>query len=66
MTILLKIKNGSSEIRKSAMKELTVKSTLYGAEILFQKMLPMIKDSSLDIMERHLLMKALDRVIFKL
>ncbi len=66
LSLLLKVKNGTSQIRKMAMKTITEKARDYGAELLLGRILPLLMDSSLDSFERHLIVKVLDRVIFKL
>jgi splicing factor 3B subunit 1 len=66
ITLLLKVKNGTPPIRKSALKQLTEKAREFGAGPLFNKILPLMCTPTLEDQERHQLAKAIDRVLFKL
>ena len=66
MSLLLKIKNGTPPIRKSAMRHLTEKARDYGAGPLFNQILPLLMSPTLEDQERHLLVKVIDRILFKL
>eukprot|EP00823_Brevimastigomonas_motovehiculus_P006008 TRINITY_DN4719_c0_g2_i1.p1 TRINITY_DN4719_c0_g2~~TRINITY_DN4719_c0_g2_i1.p1 ORF type:complete len:1277 (-),score=331.96 TRINITY_DN4719_c0_g2_i1:221-3850(-) len=66
MTLLLKVKNGNPPQRKSALRQLTDKARLFGAGPLFNQILPMLMSPTLEDQERHLLVKVIDRVLFKL
>jgi splicing factor 3B subunit 1 len=66
MRLLLKIKNGTPQARKVAMRQITENARLFGAELLFDHILPLLMSPSLEDQERHLLVKVIDRVMFKL
>lgn len=66
MKLLLKIKNGSPFVRKVALRQLTDHSRNFGPKILFNQILPLLMEPSLSDRERHLLVKVIDRILFKL
>jgi splicing factor 3B subunit 1 len=66
MRLLLKIKNGAPPQRKVAMRQITDKAIEFGAESLFNQILPLLMSPSLEDQERHLLVKVIDRVLYKL
>lgn len=66
MRLLLKIKNGTPPQRKIAMRQITEKATEFGAEGLFNQILPLLMSPTLEDQERHLLVKVIDRVLYKL
>jgi splicing factor 3B subunit 1 len=66
MRLLLKIKNGTPPIRKVALKLLTEKARDFGAGPLFNQILPLLMSPTLEDQERHLLVKVIDRIMFKL
>lgn len=66
MKLLLNIKNGSPPIRKLSLREITAKARYFGPEALFNQILPLFVNASLDEQERHLIVKVVDRVLFKL
>lgn len=66
MTLLLKIKNGTPPQRKTAMRQITDKARLFGAGPLFNQILPLLMSPALQDQERHLLVKVIDRVLYKL
>lgn len=66
MTLLLKIKNGTPPMRKSALRQITEKAREFGAGPLFNQILPLLMSPTLEDQERHLLVKVIDRVLFKL
>lgn len=66
MRSLLKIKNGTPQQRKSAMRFLTEKARDLGAGPIFDQVLPLLMQPTLDDQERHLLVKVIDRVLFRL
>uniref|UniRef100_A0A1I8GMX0 SF3b1 domain-containing protein n=1 Tax=Macrostomum lignano TaxID=282301 RepID=A0A1I8GMX0_9PLAT len=66
MTLLLKIKNGTPPMRKSALRQITEKSREFGAGPLFNQILPLLMSPTLEDQERHLLVKVIDRVLYKL
>ena len=66
MTLLLKIKNGNPAQRKVALRTIADKATHFGAEPLFNQILPLLMTPTLEDQERHLLVKVIDRVLNKL
>ncbi|KDN42069.1 putative splicing factor 3b subunit 1 [Tilletiaria anomala UBC 951] len=66
MRLLLKIKNGSPPMRKSALRQITDKAREFGAGPLFDKILPLLMERTLEDQERHLLVKVIDRILYKL
>ena len=66
LVLLLKVKNGSTQIRRDSMKQLISKCDTFGPKIIFDCTLPILLDRSLEDQERHLLIKFLDRLLFKL
>lgn len=66
MKLLLKIKNGTPPQRKSAMKQISEKAAEFGADHLFNQILPLLMSPTLEDQERHLLVKVIDRVLYKL
>lgn len=66
MRLLLKIKNGTPPVRKTALRQITEKARDFGAGPLFDKILPLLMERTLEDQERHLLVKVIDRVLYKL
>jgi splicing factor 3B subunit 1 len=66
MRLLLKIKNGTPPVRKAALRQITDKAREFGAGPLFDKILPLLMERNLEDQERHLLVKVIDRVLYKL
>ncbi|SCP04298.1 splicing factor 3B subunit 1, putative [Plasmodium ovale] len=66
MLLLLKIKNGTPSIRRTALRAITEKVKELGPEILFNLILPLMMQNTLEDQERHLLVKVIDRILFKL
>lgn len=66
MRLLLKIKNGTPPMRKTALRQITDKARDFGAGPLFDKILPLLMERSLEDQERHLLVKVIDRILYKL
>ncbi|THD27375.1 Splicing factor 3B subunit [Fasciola hepatica] len=66
MTFLLKIKNGTPPMRKSALRQITDKAREFGAGPLFAQILPLLMSPTLEDQERHLLVKVIDRILYKL
>jgi splicing factor 3B subunit 1 len=66
MRLLLKIKNGAPTQRKTAMRQITDKAVEFGAGPLFSQILPLLMSPTLEDQERHLLVKVIDRVLYKL
>jgi splicing factor 3B subunit 1 len=66
MRLLLKVKNGTPPMRKTALRQITDKAREFGAAPLFDKILPLLMERTLEDQERHLLVKVIDRVLYKL
>lgn len=66
MRLLLKIKNGTPPMRKVALRQITDKAREFGAKALLDKILPILMSPSLEDQERHLLVKVIDRILYKL
>eukprot|EP00555_Chaetoceros_dichaeta_P013298 CAMPEP_0198273030 /NCGR_PEP_ID=MMETSP1447-20131203/55361_1 /TAXON_ID=420782 /ORGANISM="Chaetoceros dichaeta, Strain CCMP1751" /LENGTH=133 /DNA_ID=CAMNT_0043966529 /DNA_START=27 /DNA_END=425 /DNA_ORIENTATION=+ len=66
MAVLLKIKSGTPPQRKTAMRQITDKARLFGAGPLFNQILPLLMSPTLEDQERHLLVKVIDRVLYRL
>eukprot|EP00919_Chromeraceae_sp_WS-2016_P049101 GHVR01116118.1.p1 GENE.GHVR01116118.1~~GHVR01116118.1.p1 ORF type:complete len:822 (-),score=189.26 GHVR01116118.1:573-3005(-) len=66
MKHLLKIKNGNPIMRKQSLREITARAREFGAEALFNQLLPLMMSSTLEDQERHLLVKVMDRILYRL
>ncbi|KAF2068826.1 hypothetical protein CYY_009853 [Polysphondylium violaceum] len=66
MKLLLRIKNGTPPMRKQALRQLTDKAREFGPSALFNQILPLFTSQSLEDQERHLLVKVIDRILYKL
>merc|ERR1719221_1769563 len=66
MKLLLKVKNGTPPMRKQALRQLTDKAREFGAGPLFNQILPLLLSPTLEDQERHLLVKVIDRILYKL
>jgi splicing factor 3B subunit 1 len=66
MRLLLKIKNGTPQMRKQAMRQITDKAREFGPAPLFNQILPLLRSATLEDQERHLLVKVIDRILYKL
>jgi len=66
MKLLLKIKNGTPPQRKTALRTLTDKAREFGAAALFDQILPLLMSPTLEDQERHVLVKVIDRILYKL
>lgn len=66
MRLLLKIKNGTPPQRKTALRQISDKAREFGAGPLFNQILPLLMSPTLEDQERHLLVKVIDRVLYKL
>lgn len=53
-------------MRKTALRQITDKARDFGAGPLFDKILPLLMERTLEDQERHLLVKVIDRVLYKL
>eukprot|EP00617_Octactis_speculum_P010595 CAMPEP_0185775084 /NCGR_PEP_ID=MMETSP1174-20130828/81156_1 /TAXON_ID=35687 /ORGANISM="Dictyocha speculum, Strain CCMP1381" /LENGTH=1383 /DNA_ID=CAMNT_0028462555 /DNA_START=24 /DNA_END=4175 /DNA_ORIENTATION=+ len=66
MKLLLKIKNGTPPQRKTALRQITDKAREFGAGPLLNQILPLLMSPTLEDQERHLLVKVIDRILYKL
>ena len=66
MRLLLKVKNGTPPQRKVALRTLADRAREFGAGPLFNQILPLLMSPTLEDQERHLLVKVIDRVLYKL
>ncbi|KAH8484078.1 hypothetical protein H0E87_028488 [Populus deltoides] len=66
MKLLLKVKNGTPPQRKTALRQLTDKAREFGAGPLFNRILPLLMQPTLEDQEGHRLVKIIDRVLYKL
>ncbi|KAJ1990486.1 U2 snRNP component prp10 [Coemansia spiralis] len=66
LRLLLKIKNGTPPMRKIAMRQIADKAREFGAAPIFNQVLPLLMAPSLEEQERHLLVKVIDRAMFRL
>jgi splicing factor 3B subunit 1 len=65
-TLLLKVKCGTPPQRKTSLRQITENARTFGAARLFNQILPLLMSPSLEDQERHLLVKVVDRVLYKL
>jgi splicing factor 3B subunit 1 len=65
MALLLKIKNGTPQMRKLAMKQITDGAKQLGPGPLFNQILPLMMSTTLEDHERHILVKVIDRVLHR-
>jgi splicing factor 3B subunit 1 len=66
LKLLLRIKNGSPAVRRVSLRQLTERAREFGAGPLFDQILPLLMSPALEDAERHLLVKVIDRLLFKL
>ncbi|KAH3745800.1 splicing factor 3B subunit 1 [Pelomyxa schiedti] len=66
MKLLLKVKNGNPAMRKQALRTITDKAREFGPACLFNNILPLLMSVTLEDQERHLLVKVIDRILYKL
>jgi splicing factor 3B subunit 1 len=66
MKLLLKVKNGVPAQRKTALRQITDKAREFGPGPLFNQILPLLMSPTLEDQERHLLVKVIDRILYKL
>ena len=64
--LLLRIKNGNTASRKISMRTLTERAVDFGPNLIFDRVLPLFLDKTLEDQERHLMIKIIDRVLYKL
>ncbi|KAH3899306.1 related to U2 snRNP component HSH155 [Saccharomycodes ludwigii] len=63
---LLRIKNGLPSSRKVAMKSLVDHAEILGPKLIFERLLPIILEKTLENQERFVLLKTLDKLLYKL
>lgn len=63
LRLLLRIKNGTSGVRKQALRNLRQEVAVIGSEIVIPVILDLLKDPLIDISERHLLCKTISRLM---
>jgi splicing factor 3B subunit 1 len=66
LKLLLKIKNGSAQQRKTALKHITEKAREIGSQALFDQILPILMSPTTEDQERHLMVKVIDRILHRL
>ncbi|SCW02086.1 LAFE_0E13872g1_1 [Lachancea fermentati] len=66
LKLLLKIKNGLPSARKLAMRSLRDHAAEFGAPRIFNRLLPILLDRSLEDQERHLMIKVINRILYQL
>eukprot|EP00043_Microstomoeca_roanoka_P029878 m.23659 g.23659 ORF g.23659 m.23659 type:complete len:1213 (-) comp9535_c0_seq1:171-3809(-) len=66
MKLMLRIKNGTPPMRKTALRQITDKAREFGPGPLFHQILPLLMSPTLEDQERHYLVKVIDRVLYKL
>ncbi|CAJ0582767.1 unnamed protein product, partial [Mesorhabditis spiculigera] len=66
MGYLLMIKNGIPTQRRRGLRKITQNARRYGAGPLFNQILPLLMSPSLEEQERHLMVKVIDRILYKL
>lgn len=64
--LLLKVKNGNTTVRKTALRTLYEKCNDFGVQMLFDRLLPILLDMTLEDQERHLMLKVVSRVLYQL
>ncbi|XP_053668336.1 splicing factor 3B subunit 1-like [Anopheles marshallii] len=64
--LLLKIKNGNGSMRRAALRQISDKAREFGAGPLFNQILPLLMSPTLQDQERHLLVKVIDRILYRL
>lgn len=65
LQLLLRIKNGSTQVRRESTKQLVDKCETFGPQLVFDCTLPILLDRDLEDQERHLLIKLTDRLLYK-
>ena len=53
-------------VAQSALRQITDKAREFGADALFNQILPLLMSPTLEDQERHLLVKVIDRILYKL
>jgi splicing factor 3B subunit 1 len=66
LKLLLQVKNGTPPMRKFALRQITDGARDFGAGPLFNCILPLLMSPTLEDQERHLLVKVIGRILYKL
>lgn len=66
LRLLLRVKNGVPAVRKAALHTLTTEARTFGPQALFNQILPLLMEKTLEDQECYLLVKVIDRVLYKL
>ncbi|SCU86572.1 LANO_0C08460g1_1 [Lachancea nothofagi CBS 11611] len=66
LRLLLRIKNGKPQTRKLAMRALRDRALDFGGPRIFNRLLPILMDRTLEDQERHLMIKVVDRILNQL
>jgi splicing factor 3B subunit 1 len=66
MRLLLQLKDGTPYQRKLSQRSLTTHAVDFGAPLIFSKMIPLLCSPILNEQERHSLLKATDRLMYRL
>lgn len=65
-SLLQRVMDGTPAQRKMALRQITRKARDLGPEALFNQILPMMMSPTLEDQQRHLLVKVIDRVLYRL
>ncbi|AOA62886.1 U2-snRNP associated splicing factor [Komagataella phaffii CBS 7435] len=65
-TLISNIIEGASNMRKPALRQLTENARTFGAQAIFDQLLPLFMKRNLDEHQRHLLVKIVGRVLYQL
>ncbi|KAI3643531.1 hypothetical protein MP228_013086 [Amoeboaphelidium protococcarum] len=66
LRLLLRIKNGDSQVRRYSQRLLVERSSELGAECIFESVLPLLMSPTIEDQERHILVKLIDKLLLKL
>lgn len=66
LTLVLKAKNGAPSTRRLALRSLTNRLAELNPTLIFDIVIPILLDTSLDDQERYIMVKLVDRVLHKL
>lgn len=66
LKLLLRIKSGTPQMRRQSLRQITERARDFGAAPLLDHILPILMSPTLEDQERHLLVKVVDRILFKL
>ncbi|GIQ83857.1 hypothetical protein KIPB_005252, partial [Kipferlia bialata] len=66
LELLLKVKNGTPSQRKAALRAIQNNALAFGVDALFTHILALLRSPTTEDIERHLLVKVIDRITFQL